>query len=121
MAQGQEHGAYCQAAWQDLWLHSAIKLLGGRVHIGGWDSSSAWRLGTLDGPSAVSASTASPQMSLMGNWTSFMAWSGSSVDVMPLVPSASCLCGWVLVCGELFRKNQGLAYREGCYVKVRRR
>ena len=37
MARGHEHGCYCQAAWQDLWLHSAIKLLGGRVHIGGWN------------------------------------------------------------------------------------
>ena len=34
MARGHEHGPYCQAAWQGLWLHSAIKLLGGRVHFG---------------------------------------------------------------------------------------
>ena len=34
MARGHEHGYYCQAAWQSLCLHSAIKLLGGRVHIG---------------------------------------------------------------------------------------
>ena len=34
MARGHEHGPYCQAAWQGLWLHSAFKLLGGRVHFG---------------------------------------------------------------------------------------
>ena len=34
MARGLEHGHYCQAAWQCLWLHSAIKLLGGRVQFG---------------------------------------------------------------------------------------
>ena len=34
MARGHEHGHYCQAAWQCLWLHSAIKLLGGRVQFG---------------------------------------------------------------------------------------
>ena len=34
MARGPEHGYYCQAAWQSLCLHSAIKLLGGRVHFG---------------------------------------------------------------------------------------
>ena len=38
MARGHEHGPYGQAAWQDLWVHLALKLLGGRVHIGGWDS-----------------------------------------------------------------------------------
>ena len=38
MSRGLEHGHYCQAAWQSLWLHSAVKLLGGRVHIGGRDS-----------------------------------------------------------------------------------
>ena len=34
MARGHEHGHYCQAAWQSLWLHSATKLLGGRVQFG---------------------------------------------------------------------------------------
>ena len=34
MARGHEHGHYCQAAWHCLWLHSAIKLLGGRVQFG---------------------------------------------------------------------------------------
>ena len=34
MARGHEHGRFCQAAWQDLWLHSAVELLGGWVHIG---------------------------------------------------------------------------------------
>ena len=42
MLEAMNTGRYCQAAWQDLWLHSAIKLLGGRVHnaIG---AAAAWR------------------------------------------------------------------------------
>ena len=35
--------------------------------------------------------------------------------------SASCFVRVGTGCEELFRKNQGLAYREGCYLKVRRR
>jgi len=38
MLEAMSTGRYGQVAWQDLWLHSAIKLLGGQVHIGGWDS-----------------------------------------------------------------------------------
>ena len=53
-ARGHEHGCYCQAAWQDLWLHSAIKLLGGRVHIGGWN------------PDRVPVSTFDPRAVMFG-------------------------------------------------------
>ena len=38
MLEAMNTGCHGQAAWQDLWLHSAIKLLGGRVYIGGWDA-----------------------------------------------------------------------------------
>ena len=33
LARAADLGRSCQAAWQGRWLHLAVKLLGGRVHI----------------------------------------------------------------------------------------
>ena len=35
-------GRSCQAAWQERWLHLAVKLLGGRVHIVSWCRQAVW-------------------------------------------------------------------------------
>ena len=42
LARVADLGRSCQAAWQGRWLHLAVKLLGGRVHIVSWCRPAVW-------------------------------------------------------------------------------
>ena len=118
MARGHEHGAILssclagpvvafgrQAAWWPgaHWLWDAVVSLASELR--GWSFC------------RDCLSTASS----LGNLDIFIGMVRFGVDVMLLVPvkvflSVLWLCGGILVCGELLRKVQGLAYREGCLV-----